>query len=163
MKKLLIAFSFVLVLSFSCGEAGIETIIIDDFTYETSFTPQVGQFSYSSGPKTTDIQEEIKDFGNEILDLDISKIEVSIKDLTGGISGFVDVSITGVNQKILEKGELFNGQTIVVTDNAIIESVKEVLENNDLTYMIDTEFTVSPGTEFTVLLSFFVESKVKAN
>lgn len=154
----------------SCGEAGIQTKVINDFTYEIEVIPEPNRLRYTSN-RSSDIQEELEKYGSEILDLDLEKIQISIEGYeSGDIDGTVDLFIeNNLNVFAFEDEEFVNNGVYTIpnadVDRQLVDRVQAILRNNEeIDYRVSADFTIQPEIDtFKIFVKFFAESTVKTN
>lgn len=144
----------------SCGDAGVQVRVGDDYPNEIQVSNFGSEMSFS-GFVTTDVNNDLLDFGAIISELTVERVEVSVQNFDGSITGDLDVSTFG-SPLFSETGiTLENGTIATFTNAAGLNSLAANLQSSDITLEVDaSSMSMLGDDDFQVIITIIVDAIV---
>lgn len=156
----MIALSFILFTS--CGDAGVQIKVGDD--YSTNFNIRslnlIG--SYSDGASTT-INDELLDYGNFIEKVTINSIDISFDNIETPFNGQIVLNISG---QTFDTGMTsFSNNNVIEARLTNLSAVESILESGDVSinFQLAAQDQLLADDDFDLAVTLEVFATVKAD
>ena len=122
-----------MVTMFSCGEAGVQVRIGDDFeTVLNVAGPFVELGSSAEVQQTTSINSELKEYGDFITDVEITQLTLSLANYSGSTTGQVVIEISGETFTTPADWPFVDGSSYTFPNSVSFANVASQIENGEV-------------------------------
>lgn len=130
-RSILLALSAAAVL-FSCGEAGVQVRVGDDFETTFAINGAGGIDQIPPATNRTTINQELREYGDILSDVEVTELVVSLRGYDQTNTGQIVLDITGSTFDTGTGFELSNTSTSTFTNTDILSSLATQIRNGEL-------------------------------
>ncbi|MEQ9404261.1 MAG: hypothetical protein RIM99_11775 [Cyclobacteriaceae bacterium] len=161
-RSLLLIFSAAAVL-FSCGDAGVQVRVGDDFETNFQIVGAASQTSVSQTLNTT-VNQELRDYGNFILDVEITQMTLTLTNFTGAVpptNGQIVLTIAG---ETFDTGSGFSFQdnsSFTFNNATSLATVADRIQNGEVGVGLSISNTAGLGdNDFDIVITMSILATV---
>lgn len=137
---LLVSLVASMVTMFSCGEAGVQVRIGDDFETVLNVAGQfVDLASSASVQRNTSINGELRDYGQFVTDVEITQLVLSLANYSGSTSGRVVIEIAGETFDTGADWPFVDGSSFTFPNTVAFDNVASRIESGEVSITISVD------------------------
>lgn len=130
---LLIFLAASMVTMFSCGEAGVQVRVGDDFETVLNVAGQFVELASSAEvQKNTTINAELKEYGEFVTDVEVTQLVLSLDNYGGSTTGQVVIEIAGETFDTGAGWAFENGSSFTFPNTVAFDNVASRIESGEV-------------------------------
>lgn len=145
----------------SCGEAGVQVKVGDDYSSDFQVTNLL-LIGLASGTESTDINQELLDFGSFIENVEVKSLRLEFEGVDNPFTASIDLNLSG--QAIsLPNIEVLNSNSYEIT-NINLSAIENIIQTGEVNVGYDISSSDPNALNlFTMSLIFEVFANVQAD